>query len=474
MFRNQVSPADQTLMMHHSLASLKAVIAVLQKAQEVISSKIIANSVAFDIYEILIKLLDLGRTSCMDEFLFLECRSAGAIIIPSVTVLLPEESTKVVLSKILAPEWNIVNDHTDLSISSTVIHNVDLVMRSSCLSSQLILLHAFMVKMPFILLVNNTEKNFEVNSLIVFIERLIFISGNIHDKHVLVFAFKAITMWATLTLKTVAFSNEKLIEKIFQNLIPHLLNFISHQIDAVRHTVNAALRNCFELLVKDGVSEKINTYSNRCFSESIKSRGKLLMLKNLTEFVSVSNLIKNKKTLPNRLLSLLADVDLSSHSCELYKVLAEKHLKENTDTNEWMRIWVNNTYEFLESGTCKLKKNIVEYIIPSLLKLQPRIVEIILESSSQVNFSLIDLRVAIVVIRAFRSMKNVTKPSTFNISKREGEEDHRFWKGVLPTQHMLWCCVYIDEQVINFLCFALAVGGVDCFSFYFINGFSVL
>lgn len=465
MFRNQVSPADQTLMMHHSLASLKTIIAVLQKAQEVISCKIIVNSVAFDIYEMLVKLLDLGRTSCMDEFLFLECRSAGAIIIPSVTVLLPEESTKVVLSKILAPEWNTVTDIADLSILSIVIHNVDLVMRSSCLSSQLILLHAFMVKMPFILLVNSTERNYEVDSVIVYIERLISISGNSHDKHVLVFAFKAIAMWATLTLKTLAFSNEKLIGKIFQNLIPHLLNFISHQIDAVRHSVNAALRNCFELLTKDGGSEIINTYSTRYFSESIKSRGKLLMLKNLTEFVSVSNLIKNKKALPNRLLSLLADVDLSSHSCELYKVLAEKHLKENPDTNEWMRIWVNNTYEFLESGNCELKKNIVGYVIPSLLKMQPRIVAVILESSSQVNFSLLDLRVAIVVIKAFRSMKNVTKSSSFNISQREDEEDQHFWKGLLPTRYMLWCCVHIDEQVIQSLCFTLAVCGFDCFTF---------
>ena len=189
------------------------------------------------------------------------------------------------------------------------------------------------------------------------------------------------------------------------------------------------------------------------------------MLKNLTEFVSVSNLIKNKKALPNRLLSLLADVDLSSHSCELYKVLAEKHLKENPDTNEWMRIWVNNTYEFLESGNCELKKNIVEYVIPSLLKMQPRIVAVILESSSQVNFSLLDLRVAIVVIKAFRSMKNVTKSSTFNISQREDEEDQHFWKGLLPTRYMLWCCVHIDEQVIQSLCFTLAVCGFDCFTF---------
>ena len=97
--------------------------------------------------------------------------------------------------------------------------------------------------------------------------------------------------------------------------------------------------------------------------------------------------------------------------------------------------------------------------------MQPRIVAIILESSSQVNFSLLDLRVAIVVIKAFRSMKNVTKSSTFNISQREDEEDQHFWKGVLPTQYMLWCCVHIDEQVIQSLCFTLAVCGFDSFTF---------
>ena len=70
------------------------------------------------------------------------------------------------------------------------------------------------------------------------------------------------------------------------------------------------------------------------------------MLKNLTEFICVSDLLKNKETFLNSLLELLDDVDLAPHSCELYKVLSEKHSKENIDSDTWIEIWVKTTYKF--------------------------------------------------------------------------------------------------------------------------------
>lgn len=428
-------------MMHHCLATLKTILAVLQKSQGFILLNNKKNEIGLEKLAIL---LNLATDVSVDSFMTLECCSAAAMMIPAIALHLSKGEIYTVLN-------NVNNNDSENIPLNVLLHKViesTRILVTGDNSSLLILLHAFLVKLPASYLHTTIEKDNCTYIEQLFIDQLFTISMKSHNKHVLVLAFKTITLWVTNATQPINDQrNSHMIDLFKSKVIPHLLNYVNYPIDTIRHNVSKALTDSFQFLTNSNSKHVILELSQHYFKGSIRSRGTIMILKTLSQFVSISQLLLTKPNLTSDVIQLLSDVDLSSHGCDLYKVLSEYHYQEIKNNemlkNGWINIWVNNTFVFLNGENKEIKKGIVEYIIPSLLRIYPTLVKIYINDITNEN-CLIKARVAIVLLKSYRSLKNNEGK---NVIEFQSDERKEMWKSLLPMKYMQLFCTHNDEQV---------------------------
>ena len=448
VFRSQSNPLFQTQMMQSILSVLKTVIAVLQKCEGILSCDA-------EVLESLEHIIKWSVNILTDPIMLLECRSAAAMIIPAVALHLPVHMLHNVVSHIcckLNKKVLVSTEFVSSQLTEIISQSLDILFSSELIpSSILVVLHALLVKLPPQVLHSKFVSSSSNSSVFeeIFPTNLIEISQMSIDKSTLVLAFKTIALWVGEALRVASgnITNLSLIKIVTNTVLPHLVAYVDHQIDTIRHNVNSAMKNCFLLLSKSGSNDIIVVLSKEYFNGDMRSRGKISMLINICEFIKVDVILELRPTLPSDLIDLLSDVDLASHACDLYEIVCKKHLVElqmkNSYSKQWMDTWVQPIYLRLSDKNKEIKTNVVNHIIPRLLKVHPSIISELLAD----KVSGAKVRVVVVLLKSLRGMKNFANDEvTFDSLKHE-TGDENVWKHLIQMADMKMCLSHIDDQV---------------------------
>lgn len=471
--------------MHHCLTGFKTSIAVLQKCQQV------QPPITDDSKNIMI-LSSLARSAISiidDHNVLVECCNAAAMVLLSVLLHFPRLGMEQLVEAFQQQaefgrhlKENVSNNHssddnsnTNSSVIVDLINNFLIKLlnsKTSYPSSVIVVLHAILVKIPSDVI--HKQHNGSDNSffLTFLLDKLILISTESKDKNTMVLTFKTLASWVTecssIVLKDASgILRGTYIEVLIRKVLPHLVVYIDHTIDTIRHSVTAAVKECFLTLSRTSNHEEIDAFCGNYFRSDLKSRGKLSILTKLCEFIEIEKILAVRPCLPSQLLELLSDVDLVPHACNLYKVASEKHLQDleksgkDDSSTKWKDTWLDCLQFGLSSREHENQANIANHIVPALIKVNPSVTKCLLDQLKNGvdddNTSFIKFRMAVVFLKSARAMKSNVKLDCLDFStalngenklNSNSEKNEKFlWKGLLSMAHLKRCLTDIDEQV---------------------------
>ena len=444
--RTVSSPIHQTDILHHVHVTFKTILLALNKCG-LIPEEINEKEGTFK------NILKISVDVVIDEAIVLDCRASAAMVITAIL------SKRTAIKDFLLG-FNANFHQIEWSVCFYRLEFNSLFLSLSKPSVELVLLNALLTKLPTNMLIEKLSDSDSSTLFELFICRLIKISASPVEKSVLVLSFKGIVNWIEIAIKLIQV--EVPINLLLENVLPHLVAYVDHHIDTVRHCINEGIKKSFQLLVNSNNDNYIFKFMTNILLGDLKSRGKICIMIILVDFIQVEEMLKLEKNLPGKVMNLLADVDLSSHACNLYKVLSEKHLTECIEKSRWIHLWTENVYEYMIGENKEIKTSIVEYIIPNLLVTYPRLLKEFIDSMND-KMTWPCMRISLVLIKSARAMKNVTN-DFFDVFSGANEEGK--WKNLLQINDMKMCLTHLDQQV--FLCVYFRV----FFSYCLIRGAS--
>ena len=428
--------------------------------------------------------LQLSVQLIHDSNFMIECRGTAALVVPTLFCFIDMDNLNDILLSISS---HLLDCYDSTNVEVNVVTSLTHHLREAISSVfrvdsphiiRLLFMHAVLSKVP-----SNTLHFLLTNNSTLFtsnmIESLIWLSSTATEKTALVLSFKTISMWVQIA--KVRLSTPKSIDDlhcqketsyieraISEKVIPHLMTYIDHPIDTVRHKVKAALTDSFQVVNLSGTSDRtfsLVSMAREYATGEINSRGRLSMLSVLLDFISVDLLLEARPDLPSTILALLGDLDLASHACNLYQQLASNHFKgkrkkvttnqesatninEDSDTlSQWISTWAEPVYTILSCASLEFfKSNIVVYVIPALIKICPSILNHILwDLQGATHNKGVLTRAAIVFLKTQRSKSTNTLHGFNNM-----EDGEKMWKGLIPVESVRQCLSHVDHQVIMF------------------------
>lgn len=464
--------------MKHTLVTLKTIIAVLQKCESSLESWKNDSLNAEEPFSCINNIMNISKEIMSLHHMTFECRSTAAMVFPGVFAHVSKEyvtffsqfiydgfrgspfpghtipyktatqDTRTVCALKTfhnAGELTHIDRYLYKFISATLTGELDL-------SSKLVFLHGLLVKLPKDILF----LEYKVSSTLfeeLFLDELIKISLNSSAKNILVMTFKTICLWIEQT-HVVPKENFRSIPCLSElgthKILPHLLLYIDHHVDTVRHNVNAAIKACFALLNP----EHMESILNKCVSEyvvgSLQSRGQILLMINICKLFPIERILKSDKNLPNKIVTLIGNVDLATHACDLFVSMCEKHWNEvgRLQKDKWFAQWIHILYAHLNSKEVNdIQSNIANLIVPTVLKFHPSIVnEILLDMKKEPASG--KVRAAVVFLKGLRGMKNFVNKTGIQFTlHNESGDNNGLWKGMIVMVDLKNCLIHIDDQV---------------------------
>ncbi|XP_047133104.1 tRNA (32-2'-O)-methyltransferase regulator THADA isoform X1 [Hydra vulgaris] len=430
LFRVSSNPMHQTDILNHIHVTFKTILLALNKCGDM------EKDINKEVDETFKFLLKISIDAVINEVIVLDCRASAAMVM--VTILLKKN---LVIEFLLALHAGL---HKNLSVEC--FHSLEfdsLFLQLNKPSVELVLLNALLTKLPTNILVS---KLIDGDCLTLFkgffILQLIKICESLVEKSVIILAFKTINTWIDIAMRLPPIDVP--LDLLLQNVLPHLMVYVDHHIDTVRHSIVDSIKKSFQLLSISNHFDYIITFMKNLLNIDLQSRGKICIMILLVQYIRVEEMLELENNLPKKVMSLLTDVDLSSHACNLYKVLSEKHLSECREINRWIHLWTENIYEHMIGENKEIKANIVEYIIPNLLSTYPLLLKYFInDMKNKMTWSCI--RTSLIFLKSARSMKNTS--NDFSNVFTDFKEVDGMWKNLLNLSDMKMCLTHLDQQV---------------------------